>query len=66
LKALPDRKPDSVVVGQVLSTGMAAVTTAILCLVKSGQTIITHEALYGATYNFMHDMLPKFNIKTIF
>lgn len=66
LRAQPEKDPGEIVAGQVFGSGMAAVTTVILSCTKSGQTILTHEALYGATYTFMHDFLVKFNINVIF
>jgi methionine-gamma-lyase len=66
LRAHPEKEVGEIVAGQVFSTGMAAVTTAILACVKSGQTVITHEALYGASFTFLHDLLVKFNIKAVF
>ena len=55
-----------IVDGFVFSSGMAAISTAILGRVKAGQTIISQEALYGATFTFLHEMAPKLGIKTIF
>lgn len=66
LRAQPGKELREVAAGQVFGTGMAAVVTAILSCVKSGQTIITHEALYGASFVFMHDFLSKYGIKTVF
>lgn len=66
LRARPAEEADRIVSGQVFSTGMAAVTTAILACAKTGQAVITHEALYGASFTFLHDLLVKFNIKAVF
>ncbi|TLM99537.1 methionine gamma-lyase, partial [bacterium] len=44
---------------------MAAVATAILACVKSGQTVIAQEALYGATYTFLKTVAPKYGVKTV-
>jgi cystathionine beta-lyase/cystathionine gamma-synthase len=46
----------------LFSSGMAAVTTAILAVTKPGDEIITTPALYGGTYRWFRDELPKSNI----
>jgi cystathionine beta-lyase/cystathionine gamma-synthase len=45
---------------------MAAITTAILAVTKSGDNIISTAALYGGTYRWMRDELPKQNITVHF
>ncbi len=53
--------------GAILSaSGMAAITTSILQLCSSGDEIICSRTIYGGTYAFMKNYLPKFNIKTNF
>ncbi len=66
IRAQPKKEVEEIVLGQVFATGMAAITTALLARVKGGQTIIAHEALYSATYVFLHDIAPNFGIKTVF
>ena len=46
----------------LFSSGMAAISTAILSIVKSGDEIISTPALYGGTYRFFRDILPLYNI----
>jgi cystathionine beta-lyase/cystathionine gamma-synthase len=46
----------------LFSSGMAAITSAILSVVKSGDEIISTPALYGGTYRFFRDILPNYNI----
>lgn len=65
LRAQPDRAVDEVVAGQVFSSGMAAITSAILARVRGGQTIIAQEALYGATFTFLHDIAPRYGIHVV-
>jgi cystathionine beta-lyase/cystathionine gamma-synthase len=50
----------------LFSSGMAAITTAILTLTKAGDEIISTPALYGGSYRFFRDELPKQNIKVHF
>lgn len=44
---------------QLFSSGMAAITTAILAVTKLGDEIISTPALYGGTYRWFRDELPK-------
>ena len=46
--------------------GTAAISTAILTLLKSGDHIVASNSLYGGTYNMFNVMLPRMNIKTTF
>jgi cystathionine beta-lyase/cystathionine gamma-synthase len=46
----------------VFSSGMAAITTAILSVVKAGDEIISTPALYGGTYRFFRDILPRHDV----
>jgi len=50
----------------VTASGMAAITTAILQLVNSGDHIITSVTTYGGTYAFIANYLKKFNIEVSF
>ena len=50
----------------IFASGMAAITTAILAITKAGNNIISTPALYGGTYRWMRDELPKQNIDVRF
>jgi methionine-gamma-lyase len=53
--------------GAVLSaSGMAAISSTLLQLCSSKDEIISSRTIYGGTYAFMKNFLPKFNIKTTF
>ncbi len=43
----------------LFSSGMAAITSAILSVTKAGDEIISTPALYGGTYRFFRDILPN-------
>lgn len=47
----------------VSSSGMAAISTAILAVVSSGEHLLVHKVLYGGTYDFVTHDLPKFGIE---
>lgn len=46
----------------LFSSGMAAISTAILSVCKSGDEIVSTPALYGGTYRFFRDTLPNYGI----
>ncbi len=46
----------------LFSSGMAGISTAILTATESGEEIVSTPALYGGTYRFFRDTLPKCNI----
>lgn len=48
------------------SSGMAAITLAILNLASAGDEIIADSNLYGGTYNLFKHTLPRYGIKIIF
>lgn len=50
----------------VTSSGMAAVTTALLTLLRAGDHIVAANSLYGGTYNLLNVSLPRLGITTTF
>ncbi len=52
--------------GMVLSSGMGAMTTAILTFVGQGDHIIAQDGHYSATSNFLRKVLPRYGIETTF
>lgn len=46
----------------LFSSGMAAITTAVFSVTKPGDEIIATPALYGGTYRWFRDELPKLGI----
>jgi len=45
------------------SSGMAAIALTLLHFLKSGDSIIAHNVLYGGTYEFIGRILPRYGIK---
>ncbi len=50
----------------VTSSGMAAITSAILHICSSGDHIVASAVVYGGTFAFMKNWLPRFNIEVTF
>jgi len=48
------------------ATGMAAITAALNSLVTAGDEIVAHDTLYGCTYSFMTNWLPRQKVNTHF
>lgn len=50
----------------VTASGTAALSTALLVLLKSGDHIVASNSLYGGTYNLLNVTLPRLGITTTF
>jgi len=51
---------------QVMASGMGAITTTITQIVNQGDEIISSRTIYGGTYAFFKNFLPKFGVNTRF
>lgn len=50
----------------VTASGMAAITTAVMAVVRSGDEILSSSSLFGGTYSLFHDTLANYGIGTTF
>ena len=50
----------------VTSSGMSAITTALLTFLKSGDHLLAHNTLYGGTADYVKHDLPKYGIEVDF
>ncbi|MDR5682784.1 MAG: PLP-dependent aspartate aminotransferase family protein [Armatimonadota bacterium] len=48
------------------ASGMAAISHAVLAVVRSGDHIVSADAVYSATFELFHTMLPAYGIETTF
>ena len=46
----------------LFSSGMAAISTALITLLRSGDEILCCSAIYGGTFHIIEDLLPKLGI----
>src|SRR5271156_3205239 len=46
----------------VTASGMAAISSALLSVLKTGDEVIATRALYGGTYRLMRDVFPRMGI----
>jgi cystathionine beta-lyase len=52
--------------GQIFSSGMAAITTTIFALLRSGDHAIFQSGLYGGTQKFINSELEKYGVEKNF
>ena len=50
----------------LFSSGMAAISTAILALAGSGDEIVSTPSLYGGTYRFFRDDISRLNVRVAY
>jgi methionine-gamma-lyase len=50
----------------VTASGMAAISSALLGALQAGDELIATRRLYGGTYRFMRDILPRMGIRVHF
>ncbi len=49
-----------------VSSGMAAISTAIMALVRGGDHVVAPKAVYQATFGMLHSVLPQYGVETTF
>ena len=49
---------------QVMASGMAAISNALLLLCSAGDEIVSARTVYGGTYALLKNLLPRFGIRT--
>lgn len=57
---------DGGIASVVTASGTAAISTALLVLLKAGDHIVASSSLYGGTYNLLSNTLPRLGITTTF
>ena len=50
--------------GRATATGMAAMTSAILCQVRAGDHVLASEALFGSNRWLLDELLPRYGVET--
>ncbi|HLK34966.1 MAG TPA: PLP-dependent transferase, partial [Terriglobales bacterium] len=50
----------------LFASGMGAITTTVLSLVRGGDHVVAQADLYGGTLKFFTQWLPKFGVETSF
>lgn len=67
LEILEDRLTiwDGAEAAAVFQSGMAAISTTILSLVRPGDVVVFPEPVYGGTEFLLHQVLPEFGVETV-
>ena len=67
LEILEDRLTlfDGAEAAAVFESGMAAISTVLMEVLKSGDVLLHSEPVYGGTDHFIKDILPKFGIQAM-
>ncbi len=61
----PGAKPETLVMGQIFTSGMAAITAVLFSLLKGGDTVVAQEAVYSATFTFLKEIAPTLGIRVV-
>lgn len=62
LMALLEKTEDAL----VLATGMAAISTAVLAVVKAGDHVVVQNSHYSAALLFFHEFLPEYGVEVTY
>jgi cystathionine beta-lyase/cystathionine gamma-synthase len=54
------------VTAQAFASGMAAISTALLTVLRAGDHVVASSAVYGGTYSLLRSVLPRFGVTTTF
>lgn len=57
---------EGVEAAQTFASGMGAITTTIMALLKAGDHVVAQRDIYGGVTKFLSQWLPKFGIETTF
>jgi len=57
---------EGVEAARVFASGMGAITTTIMALLKTGDHIVAQRDIYGGVMKFLSEWLPKMGIETTF
>lgn len=52
--------------GLIFGSGMAAVSTALMAFLRAGDHVVLQNALYGGTFNLVHEEFDKYGIEYSF
>jgi cystathionine gamma-synthase/O-acetylhomoserine (thiol)-lyase len=64
--ALEGANLDTEVHGQPFASGMAAISTVLVALTRSGAHVVCPREVYGGTYGLLDDLLSRFGVTTTF
>jgi len=62
LESLELRRRGVPVFARLFSSGMAAISSAVLARAHAGEHVIGQDQLYGSAHGFFHDLMPNYGI----
>lgn len=62
--ALAEGNHEAVVAAEIFSSGMAAISAALLGVAHAGDHVIAQDVLYGSTDHLIADLMPKYGVST--
>jgi len=62
--ALAAGQDEKVVGAEIFSSGMAAISAALLGMARAGDHVIAQDVLYGSSDHFIKELLPQYGIST--
>ncbi len=65
IRAHPERDPLDLAAAEMFTSGMAAISAAILARVHAGDTVIVQESLYSGTFVFLDNLAPTLGIRVV-
>ena len=61
----PNADPREIVAARVMSSGMAAISSAVMGRVKAGEKVIVQSELYGNAYRFFNEIAPRIGVDVV-
>jgi len=61
----PEQPVETLVRGRMFSSGMAAITTAVLSRAGARNTVIAQQIVYGNSYNLLRKIAPRYGIEVV-
>lgn len=65
LKNHPGHELEEVIAGRAFSSGMAAISAAVLGRAKVDDTLIVQHSIYSNAFNFFNNIAPRFGINVV-
>ena len=65
IRSQPEADPWDLFAAQAFTSGMSAITSMLLSLLKAGEAIIAQEAVYSATFTFLKEIAPSLGVQVV-
>ncbi len=65
IRQQPEKDPTELVAGRVMSSGMAAISAAVMGRVTAGEKVVVQREIYGNAYRFFNEVAPRIGIQVV-